>query len=463
MKPEDAFREEFHGALDEVSGSTPDLMSGIVRKLESSRRRRPVFALAQATAVLAVALIVAAVVLSMHRSRVTPSPVNTAPTVPVVAGAGASNAWISSQTPEGGTLTTGIDEFGHVVGRINASVDLRSADGSHLYALGNSEVDVYSAVDGHQETAIHLQSAAGQGIDMLSADGRYMALVGGTPSMVELVDLVTGRSLAFVRLESPAYGAPLIVGAQAEHIYVVGDTVAELAFNGSSLRVERRTINHPFSCGGLALGGENSGGGLPFRVLNDARTLVAFCPGDGQVTWFDLPTMRVVHTIRNPQANPFWVSPVFSPDGNTLYLHEGGTGALAAIDLVHQRTEKSAKIAMSELNPLGWLESILVTPAYAGAIARTAAVSPDGKWLYTVGIFEAPGGVSAVHIPDLRVSARWLATTSFDSVWVSADGKTIYVLTQNGSVLRMLHTDGSQFAQLTLPAMADGFVVPSTP
>src|SRR5437764_16380 len=96
--------------------------------------------------------------------------------------------------------------------------------------------------------------------------------------------------------------------------------------------------------------------------------LVAFCPGTGTVTWFDLEQMRVTHEIRNSQANPFWVSPVFAADGNTLYLHEGGTGALAAVDLIHARIEKSARVAMAGPGPLAWLGSLLIDPAYAGGI-----------------------------------------------------------------------------------------------
>jgi DNA-binding beta-propeller fold protein YncE len=197
-------------------------------------------------------------------------------------------------------------------------------------------------------------------------------------------------------------------------------------------------------------------------VLADGRTLVAFCPGDGRVTWFDLVAMSVTHKVQISQRNPFWVSPVFSPDGNTLYLHEGGTGALHVVDLVHQTIVKSTKVASVGANPLAWLGSLLVTPAYAGGIDRTVAVSPDGNWLYAIGDFGAPGGVSLVHLPDLAVKGRWLPDVSFDSVWVSADGQTIYLLGHDGQ-LRVLRTDGSLVATLNVPANTFGFIVPTTP
>jgi DNA-binding beta-propeller fold protein YncE len=254
----------------------------------------------------------------------------------------------------------------------------------------------------------------------------------------------------------------VIVGPHAQHIYVVGTTIARFAFDGAALHLETRGTSGTMACGGLVIGGENSAGGLPFRVLADGKTLVSFCPADGRVTWFDLNAMRVTHEVAVPQRNPFWVSPVFSPNGEILYLHEGGTGALHVIDLAKQTIAKSTKVATAELNPLAWLESVLVTPAYAGAIDRTAAVSPDGAWLYAVGDFGAPGGVSLVHVPDGSVKGRWLPDVTLASVWVSADGATIYLL-GSGDELRVLRTDGSQVAKVSLPANANGFIVPTLP
>jgi DNA-binding beta-propeller fold protein YncE len=262
---------------------------------------------------------------------------------------------------------------------------------------------------------------------------------------------------------SPTYGVPIIVGPQAQRVYIVGDSVTRLAFDGARLRVDGHSTRKPFSCNGLAVGGPNTVGGLPFRLLADGRTFVAFCPGDGRVTWFDLVRMTKIHEIVVGHRNPFWVSPVFSPDGNTLYLHEGGTGALHAIDLVHQTIVKSTKVAIADTNPLAWLRSLLVTDAYAGGIPRTAAISPDSTWLYAVGAFGAPGGVTIVHLPDQAVKGRWLPDVSLDSVWVSADGRTIYLLQHNGDQVRVLRTDGSQIAKLTLPANTDGFIVPTIP
>ena len=464
MNPEDALRSDIHQALDSIASSTPELLPRIVERLRPVSHRRAYFAFGQAAAVLGI-LIVGAVVFSMHRSRVTPATVTTSQTAPIVAGPGADIAWVTSQQASGGAYTgdlvTGIDPTGHVVGRISARDELRSPDGSHLYALVDGGIDVYSAVDGHKEQTIGIQ-AVSFGQPMLSVDGRYLAVASSSPSTLQLVDLAAGRSIASINVRLPADGVPVIIGTQAQHVYVVGATIAEFAFDGTTLRAQQRTTGHTIACDGLVVGGANSAGGLPFRVLADGHTLVTFCPGDGRVTWFDLDTMTLIRQIVVPQNNPFWVSPVFSPDGNTLYLHEGGTGALHVVDLLHQKIVTSTKVAAIDTNPLAWLDSLLVAPAYAGGIDRTVAVSPDGTWLYAIGDFGAPGGVSLVHLLDLAVKGRWLPDVSFNSVWVSADGRTIYLL-GNGDELRVLRADGSQVARLSLPANTFGFIVPTIP
>ena len=464
MNPEAALRSEIHQALESVSGPTPELLPGITQRLRPVSRRRPLVAIGQVAAVLAVGLVVGGVVFVTHRARVTPATVTTSPTTPIVAGPGANNAWVASQQASGGSYTgdviTGIDPTGHVVGTINARDELRSPDGSHLYALVDGGLDVYSAVDGHKEQTIHLQPVT-YGQPMLSADGHYFAVAGNSPSSLQLVDLLTGRVVASTNVGLPS-GVPVILGDQAQHVYVVGATIAKFAFDGTTLRLEQSTTGHTLACDGLVVGGGNSAGGLPFRILADGRTLVAFCPGDGRVTWFDLVAMKVVHEVQISQRNPFWVSPVFSADGNALYLHEGGTGALHVIDLVQRRIVMSTKVASANANPLAWLGSLLVTDAYAGGIPRTAAVSPDGKWLYAVGAFGARDAVAIVHLPDMAVKARWLPDVSFDSVWVSADGATVYAL-GSGDQLRVLRTDGSEMAKVSLPASASGFIVPTTP
>ena len=133
------------------------------------------------------------------------------------------------------------------------------------------------------------------------------------------------------------------------------------------------------------------------------------------------------------------------------------------VDLVHQTITKSTKVAAADSNPLAWLGSLLITPADAGALERTAVLSPDGHWLYAVGAFDGPNGVSLVQLPDLKVKAKWLDDLALGTVWVSADGEAIYLLPRNGDDLRVLRTDGSQVAKLKLPTNTFGFIVPTIP
>src|SRR5207249_10172060 len=117
-------------------------------RLRPGSHRRPMMVIGQAVAVLGIGLIVAAIVFSLHRSRVTPTTVTTSPTAPIVAGPGADIGWVTSRTQDRGDVVTGVDPAGHVVGRINAPIVDRSPDGAHLYAVRGCPVDTYSAVDG---------------------------------------------------------------------------------------------------------------------------------------------------------------------------------------------------------------------------------------------------------------------------------------------------------------------------
>src|SRR2546425_11939973 len=97
MNHEDALRSEIHQALDAMSDPTPELMPGIVQRLHPVSRRRPLLAIGQVAAVLAVGLVIGAIAFSIHRARVTPATVTTSPTAPIVAGTGANIAWLTSQ------------------------------------------------------------------------------------------------------------------------------------------------------------------------------------------------------------------------------------------------------------------------------------------------------------------------------------------------------------------------------
>jgi DNA-binding beta-propeller fold protein YncE len=304
-----------------------------------------------------------------------------------------------------------------------------------------------------------MRVATDAAIEMLSPDGRYMVLGASSRNSVEVIDLVAAKSVFSLNLGSSPYAIP-IVDAGAQHIYLIGSAITKISVHGDSTQLLRK---NPMSCDGLALGGPNSAGGLPFRILADGHTLVAFCPSNGHVSWFDLDRMTLTGDVAVGQNNPFWLSPVFSKDASTLYLHEGGTGTIHVVDLVHRKIVRSTTVARADRNPLAWLGSMLVTPAYAGGIPRTAAISPDANWLYAVGAFGAPGGVSLIHIPDLKISGRWLAANEYDALWVSADGRTLFLMDQNASRVTVVRTDGSPVAMVAVPSNLNTFLIPTTP
>src|SRR2546425_11626718 len=79
---------------------------------------------------------------------------------------------------------------------------------------------------------------------MLSADGHYFAVAGSSPPTLQLVDLSTGRVAASTNVGLPSYSVPVILGVQAQHVYVVGPTIAKFAFDGATLRLEQSTTGH---------------------------------------------------------------------------------------------------------------------------------------------------------------------------------------------------------------------------
>lgn len=491
MNTEQFLRDRIHKALDDAIGQTPDMAASIERRIRSHQRWHFPLA-AQLAASLAIILGGVVLFFSLHHPRVATSNVVTSPTTPIPAGPGANNAWVLAQTAGHPPVLLGFDPGGHRIGTINAPDALRSADGSHLYVAGagDGKLDIYSTVDGHIERTVALHTST-LDREALSPDGRYFGVLGASPcpplakcavfEYFEVVDLSAARSVAFLPVSivgDPSFTT--ILAFDGQHVYIFGNifvptsggtgtpTVIVLGFDGRSLRVEQRATNGSggrklLYCNGLVVSGENAAGGLPYKLLPDGHTLALFCPDDGRVSWFDLSQLAVTHELVVNQHAPFWVTPVFSADGSTLYLHEGGTGQVHVVDLKRKAVIQSVTLTADNGDPIAWLRKLFVIDADAGGIARTAALSPDGRWLYAVSLFGGPGGISVIHLPDLAVRTRWIPNDSLQSVWVSADGKTIYALNQGGDQLVLLHSDGSQIAQISQTPYVSGFIVPILP
>jgi DNA-binding beta-propeller fold protein YncE len=395
---------------------------------------------------------------AVRRDRQGPAPVASqrfvVPTS-VAKGPGAAIAWLDN--------LTGIDANGHIVGRIQAQTALRSADGNALYGLADQKVEIYSATTGTLQRTITRQGSGD--LAAVTPDGRYLAILGGSPPAVEMVDITAGRSAAYTRLNStfPAGGLGFVlVSADGSRVVAVENfwqktAIIVLRFDGSTLRVEGQAVDgqqgHSLpTCDGMAP--QNAVGGLPERLLADGNTMVNFCPGDGLVSWVDLGRLTVTAQVRVQERNPFWLSPVFST-GSKLYIHEPGTGRITSVDLERRAIVRSAAIdAPTALNPLQWLADKLFPPALAGGIPRTGALSPDGTILYVTG---GGVGVAAIDVRDFHVVGQWKLAGG-GSLWLSGDGQTIYVTTNGGDRLSILHLGTGSVVTVTPSAPVYDFL-----
>lgn len=470
MNTEEELRREIRQALDPIKRPVPGLFDSAMARVRAGAvggRPRPGGWALQIAGALVAVIVFGGLVVALHQSRSqpvigpTPSERSPAAGVPRLA-PGAQVAWLNSGI--------GIDQSGRILGPIDGADAVRSPDGSHLYAVAVNTIAAYSALTGRKERTVATLTAPSMATQVRpSADGRYLGLLetsDTSAAVVEMIDLQAGRSVGRLDLglTSPRGTGLLMLAPDARQGYVFSDlwnpsSVVVINFDGTSLQVTGRVDDgvggHALpACSGLFMPTWLPGG-LPIELLPDGKTIAAYCPSDGRVSWFDLGRLTVSHQLKVDLPNPFWLSPAFSADGTMLYLHEGfsGQGGLQAVDLMQRKIVVSTKQLGQSMNPFRWLVEGLVTPAYAGGTLRTAAVSPDGSRLYLV----AEGGVHVYQLPELRQKAVWLPAASAwysgngpsAGVWVSGDSQTVYVLGRDQRVYVI--------------RAADGFLLASTP
>jgi hypothetical protein len=189
-------------------------------------------------------------------------------------------------------------------------------------------------------------------------------------------------------------------------------------------------------------------------VVGVGKTLVAFCRMDGAVWFFDLDTLLSSGEIRSKQPNPFWLSPIFTPDGHLLYLHQlpGFGDTMQVVDLAHQKLlgPVPTPTKVDQSGPFAWL----IKNAYAGGVASTVPLSPDGLKLYSA----TDDGVMVLRVPDLKPIAKLAPGFKAGEVWVSGDGRTIYATSTDGKHLLVMGDDGSHQSMVTFADPTNGFV-----
>jgi WD40 repeat protein len=395
-------------------------------------------------------------------------------------GAAAQVAWVSTSElniagTDRNTVLVGVDPAGKVVGRIDGAVDpfvyrtFRSADGATLLTVGETVITVYSAADGTVVRTYAREPRDGVVDAAFSSDGRWFALIGSS-AYVQVIDLRTGLTQTTPLAHDPNPQTPGLTVAPGVTIGLIWST---LLFAPDSKRLYTivnwagplRVTAFDVTPTGLvesatAVDGQGGktfkgcgGPGLAARVVGGGQTLAFFCNADGLVEFIDLPTLTA-STVRAEMKNPFWLAPIFTPDGQLLYLHQYPAFGdfMQVVDLrTHTLLGPVPTPTKTEQpGPFSWLFPL----AYAGGVPSSVPVSPDGLKVYSA----ATGAIAVLRVPDLKPLTRLAEGYSLNEVWISGDGKTVYA-TDGGKGILVMREDGStQPITVTLPAQIGGFI-----
>ena len=363
-------------------------------------------------------------------------------------------AWVLAQDdPQQGRWLIGVDPSGATV----ATVDVmklgsggmtRSADGASLVLFTEDRIDMYSALDG-KHTATYRAAGSRVVASAFSADGRWVALL-LQGEVLQLLDLRSGLTQTLSYVHDPKASLPGLSGNGASvvwgtlafapdsaRLYVVSDwggparlgayALASDTWGATGSIVDGPSQKFP-SCAGPA---------MAVKVAQGGRAFAAFCHVDGTVWLVDVPTLAGITVLHPTQRNPFWLSPVFTPDGQLLYLHQSPSfgDEMQVVDLESRRVLGPAKTPTRVADPGPF--SLFGSVAYAGGTASTQPISPDGLRLYSA----MADGIVVLHVPDLAPITVLAKGTGCDEVWISGDGKTVYGT--SGSKLVIARDDGA--------------------
>jgi hypothetical protein len=498
--------EEVRAALNETYRPAPALLSVSMAAIRSDKPtgRHLTWVAGLVAALLAVGIV--AVFVSTRSATI--SHVN--PTNPAIAllpkpvpqpitrtTPGAQVAWLWVQSQGQQPYLVAVDPSGRLVARLDQSTApgsagvygvWRSADGSTVFTLGSDQITAYSALDGTVQRT-YPRAPGGVVGDAFSRDGHWLAMLllenvplaclRNCPTALELqvIDLRTGSSQMVPVGHDPnailpgmtcagnssgscentvAWGMTIFAPDSAR-VYTLTDwggptRLSAFSLEGGKLSQTAAAVDGQVgrsfpSCAGPAMAASIIAGG---------QTLVAFCHVDGAVWFFDLGSLVSSGIIRSNQSNPFALSPIFTPDGQLLYLHGQSPGLGDSMQVVDLTTRKllgpvPTPIKVDQGGPFAWL----ITNAYAGGVASTIPISPDGLRLYSTTDYD---GVMVLRVPDLKPIATLAPGFKASEVWVSGDGRTIYATSADGKDLLVMGNDGSHQKSVTLPSQTGGFI-----
>jgi hypothetical protein len=389
-------------------------------------------------------------------------------------------AWVSTSElnqarTERFRVLVGVDPAGRVVGRIDGAVDpfnyraWRSADGATIVTVGDAVITAYSALDGTVQRIYAREPRDAVLEGAFSPDGRWLAYI-GVGAYVQVLDLRTGASQTTPLGHDPNPQAPgltrapgstgliwstLAFSPDSKHLYTIVDWAGPQSLTAFDVTPTGlvQTARAVDGQGGKKFRG-CAGPGIAPKVVGGGQTLVLFCHVDGSVSFIDLPTLTTSANVQADMQNPFWVAPIFTPDGQLLYLHQYPSfgDVMQVIDL---RTHAllgpvPTPTKIEQPGPFSWL----FTTAYAGGVPSTVPVAPDGLKVYSA----ARGAIVVLRVPDLKPLARLAEGYSLNEVWISGDGRTVYA-TDGGKGLLVMREDGTgQPVVVTLPLPIDGFI-----
>lgn len=460
-------KDGLRAAFDELAPPAhPSLSSSVRQAILSGRRPRRITRpwLAPAVAALLVVLvIVLGIRIQPARSPSLAIPAQPPWTVSRFS-PGAQVAWVNLESgmfavdPQGDNLLQSSAETATGV------FALRSPDGATVYLVGVGGFSSLDAATGRKLRQYRLTQPGAVSQPVVSPDGSYLALLTsyGATYILEVVDLRTGDEQVAkfphdthartpgLTGSSAAWGLP-VFGLDSQHIYAITDWGGPARLTAFQLQQGKLVMLGSSSDRASTLPTCN-GPALAPKVVADGATLVAFCHSSGLVWFLDLRTLGTIAAVDTHQPNPFWFSPIFTPDGKRLYLHQwpGFGDSMTMLDLVTRKLYGPARTPQSTDQP--GIFASLFTTAYAGGVASTVPLSPDGQELYSA----TPDGVLELRMPDLKVLTKLGRGYNFEEVWVSGDGLTVYGLAGGGKQLVIMN--GSGVVPVNLPSPALGFI-----
>jgi hypothetical protein len=377
----------------------------------------------------------------------------------VAAAAGAGVAWFAGMrgiTPDGQVLNLSGSPY---LNGSRGSWGLRSSDGGRLYVLASGKLEIASAADGGMIRAIDLPSDLGTnaGSASVSPDGRWLGLAtpGGAGTKLVLIDLEHGELAASGTLAAASGGASapsgtgLLATPNGRLLVVTPDgQLVVVQPQGRLLNVTARAAASALSC--------YSDGPPLIHLAPGGGTLIGYCPFDGSVWWFDLSKFKVTAQLPVQLGNPFWGSPVFSPDERRLYIYDSWKGRVNVVDLAQRRLLRSGEVARPQVS----FSLPFVHDAFAKGPNFSASLSADMHTLFVTGQHGTGGGLYGVDTETLAVKARWLDGRTLRAVWAGGDGLAVYAVEESaGNVVDIIDPNTGNVRTLRLDVATD-FVLP---